>query len=262
MMIKGEKQSQAITKVSQAIIKENLIDAIFLKGSIARGEDDEYSDVDLYCIVSSNNYDTFLNRRLSYLQSYKPILHTQNVDFVGPQIICIYEDGLHFDLYTITFDKINHYDQIKVLYDPNNILEEYKTQYLQLQPEEVGDLINEFSFTLIEYYQAYHRKDEIFALRLAHYLFGFYTELIRYFIEPNKARIGVKGFKNITNYPNYKKYLEVLKNLHYQTSIIAVQLMVIEVDNLVLQLPVKIAEYLNIDFFLFSKNLIFRIKDV
>lgn len=254
-MIRGERQKEAITKVLEAIINDNEADACFLKGSIARGEDDEYSDVDFYCLPK--NIDSFLNKRITYLQSYKPILHVEEVSFACPQMICIYEDGLCFDLLTTTLDKLNNDDQIKVLYDPQNLLENYQTQFLKLKPQDVGNLINQFSFTILEYHQAFNRNDEIRALRLAHYLFGYYTKLIRYFVEPEKAKIGVKGFTKIIDYPNYQKYLEILKMLKYQSSLVAVQMMIAEVDNLVMQLPIKVAEFINMDFYLYSKNLSF-----
>jgi hypothetical protein len=159
-------------------------------------------------------------------------------------------------------DFILTYIQIKVLYDPQDLLSSYQSNKLKLQPQDVANIVHELSFSILEFYQAFSRKDDVWALRLAHYIFGYYTNLIRYFIEPEKSKIPVKGFKKITNYENYKKYQDICKALTYSTSLLAVQMIVIEVDNLVMQLPIKVAEYLNIDFFLYCKNLIFKIKGV
>lgn len=49
----------AIQKVSKSIIEDNICDAIIVKGSIGRGEDDEYSDVDMYAIVSEEKWMNF-----------------------------------------------------------------------------------------------------------------------------------------------------------------------------------------------------------
>ena len=40
---------------------------------------------------------------------------------MGPQIVAVYDNGLHFDLYTVTL-RLYKKDQIKVLYDPCGLL--------------------------------------------------------------------------------------------------------------------------------------------
>ena len=92
-------QYDAINIIAKAIIDDGLVEACYLKGSIARQEEDEYSDVDLYCLVSLENEATFLKKRIQYLETYKPILFFEEVNFVGPQLVCVFENGLHFDLY-------------------------------------------------------------------------------------------------------------------------------------------------------------------
>lgn len=58
---------ETIRAISQKIIEDNLCDAILLKGSIGRGDDDEYSDIDMYLIVSPENMDSVLQKRYEYL---------------------------------------------------------------------------------------------------------------------------------------------------------------------------------------------------
>lgn len=64
---------EAIEKVSNAIIKDGLCEAILIKGSIGRGDDDEYSDVDMYVVVRNDQYENFLNKRIGYLTKYRPV---------------------------------------------------------------------------------------------------------------------------------------------------------------------------------------------
>ena len=59
------QQEAAIQQVVYALKGDEAVRAVFLKGSIARGEQDEFSDVDLYCVVdrvSASAY--FLYREL------------------------------------------------------------------------------------------------------------------------------------------------------------------------------------------------------
>lgn len=68
------KTYATIDKIGQAIIVDGLCEAIVLKGSIGRGDDDEYSDVDMYAIVTEENYQAFMERRETYLKSYRDIV--------------------------------------------------------------------------------------------------------------------------------------------------------------------------------------------
>lgn len=55
---------EAIEKVSNAIIADGLCEAILVKGSIGRGDDDEYSDVDMYVVVKNEILKSFLEKRI------------------------------------------------------------------------------------------------------------------------------------------------------------------------------------------------------
>ena len=53
------KQIEAISVISEAVKKDSAVRAIFLKGSIARNDLDDYSDVDFYCIVKDEDMEFF-----------------------------------------------------------------------------------------------------------------------------------------------------------------------------------------------------------
>jgi len=72
---------KAITAISNRIIEDGLCDAIILKGSIGRGDDDEFSDVDMYLVVSSENMDVVMCKRSEYLSAYKDIVYFEDVNF-------------------------------------------------------------------------------------------------------------------------------------------------------------------------------------
>lgn len=249
-------QYDAINKITEAAIKDGLVDACFLKGSIARGQEDKYSDVDLYFIVSNENKDIFLKKRIQYLETYQNILYYSFVNFVGPQIVCIYENGLHVDLYTLTLDNINEYDNILVIHDPYEILKNYQAKPLSLTDSEIGKLINEFSYTLTEFYNAYKRKDLLFSFKLANYLHSDYTQLKRAFVDANNSKIASKGFLKHLEGDELKQYLNVTRLVKYDTSLVAVKMLVILLNDLIINLPISIAEHVNIDFFFFCKKLI------
>lgn len=255
------RQYEAINIISKAIIDDGLVDACYLKGSIARQEEDEFSDVDLYCLVSQDKVDKFINNRLTYLETYKPILYSEEVNFVGPQIVCIYEDGLHFDLYLQTKDNFSYKDKILIIYDPHKLLAEYKDEPLSLTISELGKIINEFSYTLIDLYQAYMRKDYLFSFKLVGYLHSIYTQVLRSFIDPSRSQIATKGFLKKLNENDRKAYLEITKLIKYETTLLAAKTLIVKMNDLLGHLTINIAEVVNFDFFLFAKKQIYSINE-
>lgn len=51
---------EATARIVDAAVADGLCEAVVLKGSIARGDADEFSDIDLYLVVSPQNRDAAL----------------------------------------------------------------------------------------------------------------------------------------------------------------------------------------------------------
>lgn len=132
------KQKQAISAILAAVCEHPAVRAVFLKGSLATSNGDQYSDVDFYCLVDENKQAGFLQDRLPILANYKPVVYWSEQNFVGPQIVAVFADGLHFDLYTVTETNFPRQGQFKVLYDPENILARFSSQGIfPFQPDKL-----------------------------------------------------------------------------------------------------------------------------
>ncbi len=249
-------QYQAIETITEAILRDHVALAIYLKGSIARKEEDEFSDVDFYVVVKEQDLPLFLNKRLEYLSSYAPILYHSNAGFGVPQIVCVFDNGLHFDFYTTTIKQINQYDEIVILYDPNSLLIDYQKKELNLSSEETANVIHSFCFAAIEFHAAYQRKDFLFAFRLANHMLTDLGTYLRSIIEPEKAKIGIKRFTKMLIEPYKNQYIEISKKLTYDSVLLSVKLMYSFLDKLVMQIPLHVAEQFNFEFFQFTKKLI------
>ncbi len=250
------KQYEAAEAVAKRIVADGLAEALLLKGSLARKQADEYSDVDFYAIVSEREMPVFLERRLDYLNAYMPILYHSESNFVGPQIVCVFENGLRFDLYTLTREQLNNLDRIAVLYDPKHLLDEYQPLSLALSPEEIGKLVGSLCFTALEFHAAYMRQDYLFALRLANHISADLGMYLRTIYDPEFAKTGLKGLAPHLDDDVKKNYLEILKKLKTDTVLEAAQLMFMLLDSYISNLPIKIAEHVNFDFYFYIKRLI------
>jgi predicted nucleotidyltransferase len=109
---------KALHAVVESLKTDDLVEAIFLKGSMARKEHDNYSDIDLYCLVSDENVEPFLPNRIKHLESYKKLLFVDDIYIIAPQILAVYVDLVHIDLFTVTLENIIAKDKIEILYDP------------------------------------------------------------------------------------------------------------------------------------------------
>lgn len=256
------KQHNAIQSIVSAIKADEFIDACFLKGSFARHENDAYSDIDLYCLVSPENKTAVLERRMTYLQTYQSILHVEEVYFVCPQLVCIYEDGLHLDLYVTTLDELTEDDDILVLLDPKGFLNHYQSKKLRLSNLEMANHIHEYALTLLEFVQSYRRGDYVFAFRLLNHLLMHYTYILRYFKNPIKSKIGIKGFTKELNGRDVDQYMTLVRLVKYETSLLACKTITSMVHDLMMNLPIAIAEAINFDLFLFAKQEILRLGEV
>jgi len=248
------KQLEAVDKIYSVIRKDEAVRAVFLKGSIARDEMDEYSDVDFYCIVKEEQRDEFLKRRVGYLEEYRPLMYWSESNFVGPQIVGVFDNGLHFDLYTVTYDSLPRTDDLKVLYDPENLLDDYKSEKQSLSEEEVATYFNEFSFSLMEFEAAYCRKDLIWASRLGSHLSGDLSMILRYIYDKDKAQLGMKRLHKKLDETTYYKLKEAIDVLGPSDLPKGVILLGELAEEIMEKLPKEVLNKINIRFFDFMMD--------
>ena len=187
-------QWEAIETILAEVQRDPAVQAVFLKGALAYGQGDPYTDVDFYCLVREECLADFLARRIGILEKYQEIVYWSESNFVGPQIVAVFANGLHFDLYTVTESKFPLASKFLVLYDPLGILPAYQEEVhdLALKPAQMETYFHEFCFTLLELETALKRKQLLFVLGLISYLSGDLMVLIRQIYDPERAQIGRK----------------------------------------------------------------------
>lgn len=250
-------QKEAIQQVSLVLKGDSAVRAVFLKGSHARGEQDDYSDVDMYCLVHSDKLEGFLSRRVGYMESYKPLIYHTESNFVGPQIVGVFEDGLHFDLYTVTEESLKHTDEIFVLHDPEGLLLEYKAEMFSITDGEATRILSEFTFSLLEFEAAFHRKDLLWAHRLGSHMASDLMIVLRHLEDPSKARLGIKGMHRQITPKQLDLLTEALKGLNPDELPKGVQKLVEIASELIVNVSERLDESWNQPFFDFMKKRIY-----
>lgn len=248
------EQWNAINMLVSVMKNDKAIRAIFLKGSWARGDGDQDSDVDLYCLVHEEDLESFLEKRLYYLRHYQELLYWSEANFVAPQIVAVFSNGLHLDLYTVTLNTLQQTDMIKIIYDPDNLLADYQGSFFELNPDEVFRLFGSLTFSLLEFEAAYKRGNVIWASRLASHISGDLILLLRYVYNPKYAQL---GFKKIDQHIPKELY-RTLSNAFDRISPSKlpqglVDLLVI-LEEIIHKLPAEIRERLNMKFYNFMAD--------
>ena len=243
------KRYDAIDKIGSEILKDNLIEALFLKGSIARNEDDEYSDVDMYAVVTTENLDIFLTKRIQYMEKYMPLIFWTEENFICPQIVGVFENTLHFDLYTICQKNIPQTDDIKIIYDKNSILRTYRKEPLSISSSMIIDEINEFSFTILEFEAAYHRKDFLWAIRLFYAQLTRASLITRFIHDKNNSKLGLKRLYKFIPKELYHEYLSIMENATPSNILFAMKKLTDLVNKMIEELPETIIKQINKKFY-------------
>lgn len=186
-------QLHAIEQLVARLKQDPAVEAIFLKGSFGRGEEDVYSDIDLYCLVSEERITKFLTRRLTHLSVYRPIIWKDDIFIVAPQLIVVYDDLLHVDLFTVTRESLNHSDTIRVLYDPKGQLEAYvETSSLALGTQEAADEAIDSVWFLFQYQKAAGRGNGLWAVEMLRSALIKFAKVLLHRYVPDRAQLGLK----------------------------------------------------------------------
>lgn len=203
-------QDDAVQKICSSLKEDPLIRAVYLKGSMGRSEHDEHSDVDLYCLVDEENEKRFLENRVHHLQAYRPILFQDDIFIIAPQIIAVFDDLLHIDLFTVTPEKFTEKDYFKVLYDPEGLMEKFKdTQSLELTENEYCDDVIDVAWFLFQYKKSAARGNDIWSVKMLSYIMDHLARVLLYKYAPHRARLGLKALSVSLSEPVIGKVEEI-----------------------------------------------------
>lgn len=186
-------QELAVERICESLKKDTLVKAIFLKGSMGRGEYDAHSDVDLYCLVKEEGRQEFLANREMHLRAYRDIILMDDIFIVAPQIIAVFDDLLHIDLFTVTKESLVGGDYFKVLYDPIGLMDEFMvTQGLALTEEEYRDDVMDVGWFLFQYSKTAARGNDIWAVKMLTNVVHHLGRVLLYRYAPDRAKLGLK----------------------------------------------------------------------
>ena len=95
LTIRWRERAELLKRIDQSIRSDCCVRAAWLTGSVARGEDDALSDLDLFIVVADNSIDDFVDRRRIHAAGpARPILlmdNLANAPVGGAYLLALYE---------------------------------------------------------------------------------------------------------------------------------------------------------------------------
>jgi len=256
------KQYDAVEIISKAIIKDNLVSAIFLQGSLARGQEDEYSNVNYFVIVNDENRRALIDKRITYLSAYDDIIYIKENNINKTHLSCLFDKGLRFEFNIVLHQDFLKLDSILPIYDPNDILSDIGNMDLSLSPSEYGEVFNNFCYKLLEFKAAYSRNDVAYSFFLVNNLHNDFAIMLRYQYDFKNAKLGLKGLLiYLKDKEAIEKYLFVLKKLRGGNSLEAVQIMMGFLSNYFDVLSIAVSSNINFDLYEYTKREILSLHD-
>jgi predicted nucleotidyltransferase len=231
------------------MIVEGVCEAILIKGSIGRGEDDEYSDVDMYVVVSEEKMEAFLGKRVEYLEKYLPLLYVEHVNFVAEQIVAIYENGLHFDLYTVTEKSLPHTDQAKVIYDPGNKFINYEAEIRIVSKEELAAHFQECLYYFVEADGAFCRGNYPWAAYIMSSALANSAIILRYLFDKEHAYLGLKRINAVIPEEQFSWIVEASANFNEEGFRTANGFIVKILEYIIEHIELDVKDLFNLKFF-------------
>lgn len=194
--------------------------AIYLGGSLAKENFDNYSDIDLHTIVKSEKRTEFIGNKRKRAEEWGNVLFHEDANPYGPVVVTHYDCFVKIDSWYHAPEEIMPSIWLKgveALYDPNNIIstiiKESSTFTYNLQVDEVEYWKGKILAFAHETYRAVMRKEMYhadFNLDRLRWLIvsGWYMEMDEHFDASYESWSKVEGKRSILN----KKQLFLLEN--------------------------------------------------
>ncbi len=206
-----DRQETAVNTITESLKADKRVEAVFLKGSMGRGEHDAHSDVDLYVLVREEDQKAFMEDRLNHLSAYRELLFHEDLFIIAPQIIAVYDDLLHVDLYTVTEKSFVTKDFFTVVYDPNDLMDKFKvSQTLVLTEQEFYDEAYDVAWFLFQYYKANQRGSHAWAAHLLSYVHARLAKVLLHHYAPERGQLGIKALERDAPVTIVKPFIEAM----------------------------------------------------
>lgn len=198
-----------IVAAQQILEDDPRVVAAWLEGSIARGEDDDFSDIDLWVAVKDHRFRSFIADREAFAAGIGPVvsilypktpdqgddLDSFSILFANQPATLALDVDVQKESRKFLFTKDSAAEECQVLFDRNNVV-----TFKPFNPQDVEDAVRElfmdvsvrFWHNLPKLAKHLQREDLLDAVRVYMDLWEYLVVIYRLMYAPEKAAWGLK----------------------------------------------------------------------
>jgi predicted nucleotidyltransferase len=154
--------------------------AIFVGGSIAKGNEDVFSDIDLRIVVSNDKYKDFIKRKQQIPLEWGNLLFFEDMNPSAPYAIAHFDNFIKVDVFFYIPEGLQSsiwYKNLKALYDPKGIVQELVEQSNEITYKATAKEVERWRGKIFSYihevYRRVHREEYYYALTMVNNLRSF-----------------------------------------------------------------------------------------
>lgn len=173
-------RNDLLNKIVHILKGRNEVQGIFLGGSLAKGNEDLFSDIDLRVIVDEDQYADFVTSKQQLASQFGDVLFFEDMNPNAPFTIAHYSNFIKVDLFIYTFSTLHPsiwIQTIKIIFDESGKLQELLNQsnqiVYQLSKEEVERWRGKAFSYIHEVYRRALRNEMYYALTMINNLRSF-----------------------------------------------------------------------------------------
>ncbi|MFJ8518825.1 nucleotidyltransferase domain-containing protein [Lysinibacillus xylanilyticus] len=168
----------------------------------------------------------------SLLLNEDKTLFVDDIYIIAPQLLVVYEDLIHIDLFTVKPSEIINKDTMKILFDPNGILiAKQKNTSLSLTPLEFQDAVDDTVWFLYQYYWSAQRGNEIWSVHLLRNSLEHFAKVLLHKYCPERALLGLKTLSNSLPTDPLHEIVDIMNCMSLVTHEMAVKKLVTFFEN-------------------------------
>lgn len=202
-----EVRGQLLDRIRQDLEQDPGVLAIYLAGSLAKGNADSYSDIDLHTVVKPEKLEGFIADKFGRAGKWGNVLFYEGLA-ASPVIVSHFDSFIKVDSWYHTADDIKPsiwMKGMKVLYDPYSILEPIRQlseeAVYKITPAEVEFWRTKVLAFVHETYRAAMRGETYYALANLDSVrwltaYGWYMEMNRHLDSPYQVWSKIEGSRS------------------------------------------------------------------
>ncbi|HLG27847.1 MAG TPA: nucleotidyltransferase domain-containing protein [Paenisporosarcina sp.] len=164
-------REQLLNRILEDLTSDPNVVAIYLGGSLGRGNFDGFSDIDIHTIVTPETKLTFIRDKQKRSSNWGNVLFHEQSSATAPVVVTHYDCFIKVDSWYKTLDEVVPsvwLKGLKAIYDPSNLLApllaEASNQTFQVEVEDITFWKNKVLAFIHETYRAAMRNELYYAL--------------------------------------------------------------------------------------------------